>query len=159
MIRAKHGNQSDHFDSGWNTGAAPVPTLRPGRQASRHGWLADLLEELQESAMVEGLPWLLPLAGTNRATAVSRQSYYARTQLRELSTLLKPAKHRITNRGIIHANPSVSRTAFILRCGLSVLFLIESCRTSVICLVHAFDFGTTRCNSSRRAQSRNQLAN
>lgn len=46
--------------------------------------------------MVEGLPCLLPLAGTNRATAVSRQSYYARTQLRELSTLLRPATHRIT---------------------------------------------------------------
>ena len=30
VIRAKHGKQSDHFDSGWNCGV-PGPTLRSGR--------------------------------------------------------------------------------------------------------------------------------
>lgn len=138
----------------------PGPTLRPGRQVGTDGWLA-CLEELQESAMVEGLPWLLPLAGTNRATAVSRQSYYARTQLRELSTLLK-AGNIINN----YYGPNITRDfgLYIERCSFCAKNY-ESCTSRLQvqdCFLHVrsnVQFQQGFAFLSRQNRSRNQLEN
>lgn len=109
-----------------------------GRQVGTDGWLA-CLEELQESAMVEGLPCLLPLAGTNRATAVSRQSYYARTQLRELSTLLRPATHRITIAwSSLRVNSVHTSNGVRFPLKISDLFYISWRTTFFVCSIQRF---------------------